>query len=95
MKKKALFWGTAVLVVCLLFATLVMAIKTNGKTYTTYKVTVVEIEDGDTAWELAKQYRPASMDTRGYLEILQKSNNDSLEKLITGNYVIVPLMSEK
>ena len=87
-----------IIMVCLLimvFATTVLAITqrasadtpgTRKKTCTSY-----EIQPGDTLWSIAETYYTEEcQDFRSYIDEIKRTNNMYDDKLISGNYLIVP-----
>ena len=87
-----------IIMVCLvvmIFATTVLAItqraaadtpKTRQKTCTS-----VEVQPGDTLWSIAETYyTDECIDLRTYIDEIKRTNNMYDDKIVSGNYLIVP-----
>lgn len=54
-------------------------------------VTSVEIKSGDTLWDIASRYYSDEFeDMNDYIKEIKKVNNMPTDKIIEGNYIIVP-----
>ncbi|HHT97226.1 MAG TPA: LysM peptidoglycan-binding domain-containing protein [Clostridiales bacterium] len=54
-------------------------------------VKTIEIQEGDTLWNIASQYKSDEYsDIRVYINEIKKSNNIYSDEIYSGNYIIVP-----
>ncbi len=50
----------------------------------------VQVQDGDTLWDLANKYGPKNVDCRKVIYEIQKINNVSADTLQAGQYISIP-----
>lgn len=51
----------------------------------------VRVQEGDTLWDLAKEYGPSDMDCRQVIHEIQRINNVSATTLQAGMYISIPV----
>ena len=51
----------------------------------------VEIESGDTVWDVATAYTPQNMDVRQVVSDILDTNDIAADELIAGEYILVPV----
>ena len=51
----------------------------------------IQIEEGDTLWDLAARYKPSSEDITHYMQRIRKVNHLTDSCLIAEEYLIIPL----
>lgn len=52
---------------------LIILMNAREKTYT-FATDTYTIQQGETLWSIAKQYKPADMDIREYIDLLERTN---------------------
>ena len=53
----------------------------------------LQIEEGDTLWSIASEYRPASQDVFHYMDQIRNVNHMHTDTIIADRYLIIPVYS--
>lgn len=62
-----------------------------GDNASSYCITSVQIQAGDTLWSLAKEYYSDEFSSiTNYIEEIKRMNGLSSDKLYAGNYILIP-----
>lgn len=62
-----------------------------GDSVSTYGITSVQIEEGDSLWSLASEYYSEEfISIANYIEEIKRMNNLSSDTLYAGNYILIP-----
>lgn len=51
----------------------------------------VEIEKGDTIWDIAEKYRPEGWGTRKFMDEITKFNGIDSGKILPGQHILIPI----
>ena len=65
-----------------------------GDSSSTYHISSVQIEEGDSLWSLASEYYSEEfVSIPDYIEEIKRMNGLSSDKLYAGNYLLIPCYS--
>ena len=66
-----------------------------GRNADTEKIQYIslQIEEGDTLWSIASEYRPASQDIFHYMDQIRDVNHMHTDTIIADRYLIIPVYS--
>lgn len=56
--------------------------------------TAVSVEEGDTLWNIAREYCPSEMDVRDYIHLVCKVNDREEPVVYVGEDIILPIFKE-
>ena len=88
------FYVLSIAVVALLAMTIILShsLKTNAgerRTSSDRLYSSILIEEGDSLWSIANEYKPADVSTQEYIHSLKKINNITSDNIQSGNYLII------
>lgn len=91
---RTLFYLFSVMMVCFLTMLLVLShsLKTNANERRAASDRIYSsicIQDGDTLWKIANEYKPEDVSTKEYIRSLKKINQISSDTITSGHYLIV------
>lgn len=56
--------------------------------------TAVSVEEGDTLWNIAREYCPSEMDVRDYIHLVCKANDREEPVVYVGEDIVLPIFKE-
>ena len=95
--KRDLFLGSIALCVVIILSVLFISrtVEAQGSVGKTKIVASIQIEKGDTLWDIAKEYMTDEYDTvTDYVEEIKASNGLVSDTIHAGNYIIVPYYAD-
>lgn len=51
--------------------------------------TSIQVDSGDTLWEIAKQYKPEGISTKAYVKEISTLNRIDENSICTGNHIVI------
>lgn len=88
-RRRFISFMSVVILACVIITGSAMgAFNAHSKDVTTY--TTVQVQAGDTLWNLAREYGSADKDVRQVIYDICKLNSVSAESLQVGQYITIP-----
>ena len=88
-RRRFISFMTVVILACVIVTGSAMGVfNAHSKDVTTY--TTVQVQSGDTLWNLAREYGNAGKDVRQTIYEICKLNDVSAETLQAGQYITIP-----
>ena len=88
-RRRFISFMTVVILACVVVTGSAMGVfNAHSKDVTTY--TTVQVQAGDTLWNLAREYGSADKDVRHVIYDICKLNSVSAESLQVGQYITIP-----
>lgn len=91
--KRRIYFASTILVsaiVLIITLSTSMQTKANEKFETGDRIySSILIEEGDTLWDIAKEYKPAEISVTNYIQSIKKINGLNSDSIHSGNYLII------
>lgn len=85
-----------IFIVSIVFFSVVVSAKSSNPEKPLYKYyTSVQINKGDTLWDIAKEYCPDSLNMNSYMKELKSINRLNNDEIHAGNYLTVVYYSDE
>lgn len=91
-KSKIYFMSLILTIMLVLIIVLSNSLKTNAtenRDRSNRIYTSILIEEGDTLWSIAQEYKPADVSTQDYIDTLKSINVMKSDNIHSGNYLMI------
>ncbi len=90
-KALSVYTAAALLLLAVFFSLLFFPKKATADDPTVVTYVSVEVKEGDTLWDYAEQYAPATLSNSDYIHKVCKINRLAGTQIVSGTYIILPV----